>query len=98
MKTLFLFLIVVILTAMGGLTTHAASDGQVNKTANISEPGNSANHFIAIEDEKGNLNLIKTIGVFKVSGDDVWFELGAPISNKDYKTITPENNALFDFE
>ncbi|HSE83005.1 MAG TPA: hypothetical protein VLB01_00485 [Thermodesulfobacteriota bacterium] len=100
MKTLFLSIIaLVVLTATGGVTTHASSaDGQIKKTTDITEPSDSVNHFTAIEDERGNRNLIKTIGVFKISGNGVWFELGAPISNKNYKTIIPENNTLFDFE
>jgi hypothetical protein len=100
MRTLFLFLIaLVVLAATGGVTTHASSaDGRIKNTADMGESSNSVNHFMAIEDEKGNQNLMKTIGVFKVSGDDIGFELGAPISNKNYKTMIPENNALFDFE
>ena len=100
MKASFLFIIVlVILAATGGVTTQAASaDGQIKKKTDISGTGNPVNHFIVIEDEKGNRNLIKTIGVFKVSGDDAWFELGAPVSNKNYKTIIPRNDTLFDFE
>jgi hypothetical protein len=103
MRTLFLFITaLVVLIAMGGVTTHASSaDGQIKKikkTTGVSETSNSVNRFTVIEDDKGDQNLMKTIGVFKVSGDGVWFELGAPISDKDYKTMIPENNSLFDLE
>ncbi len=98
MKNLLLFITALaVLAATGGVTTHATSGGQIKKTASVNEAGDSVNRFIAIEDERGNQNLIKTIGVFKVSGSGVRFELGAPILNKEYKTIIPGNDTLFDF-
>lgn len=95
MKTLLLSLIFLV-TVIGGPIPYASADGKVKKRANVSEPGDSVNYLSVIRDENGNQNLIKTIGVFKVRGNNVWFELGAPISNKKYKTIIPKNNT-FDF-
>jgi hypothetical protein len=81
-------LIITILTNIG-ISSFAETDQQIERIVDEGEMTDSS-HFLKIKDEKGEVHLIKTLGLLRFGDGNLKLEPGEPISpieKKDSTTI-----------